>query len=62
MKMKMMKRFSQMNQFMQKVEMPGLPKKLTRILNSKSALLKTIIDLNKAGKTDAVNTATSASI
>ena len=52
----MMKRFSQMNQFMQK-GMPGLPKKLTCILNSKSALLKTIIDLNKAGKTDAVNTA-----
>lgn len=52
----MMKRFSQMNQFMQK-GMPGLPKKLTCVLNSSSALLKSIIQLNKAGKTEAVATA-----
>jgi molecular chaperone HtpG len=35
--------------------MAGLPKKLTCILNSSSPLLKNIIDLNKAGKTDQVN-------
>ena len=52
----MMKRFSQMNQFMQK-GMGGLPKKLTCVLNSSSALLKTIINLNKSGKSEAVSTA-----
>lgn len=51
----MMKRFSQMNQFM-KQGMPDLPKKYTCILNSGSALLKDLIQLNKAGKTDEVAT------
>ena len=52
----MMKRFSQMNQFMQK-GMDGLPKKLTCVLNSSSSLLKTIIGLNKSGKTEALQSA-----
>ena len=52
----MMKRFSQMNQFMQRGA-TGLPKKLTCILNSSSSLLKTIINLDKAGKTDQVKLA-----
>ena len=50
----MMKRFSQMNQFMQKGNMT-LPKKLTCILNSASPLLKEIIQLNKTGNTEKVN-------
>ena len=52
----MMKRFSQMNQFMQRGSM-SLPKKLTCVLNSSSPLLKTIIGLNKAGKTEQVSLA-----
>lgn len=49
----MMKRFSQMNQFM-KQGMTDFPKKYTCILNSTSPLLKQVIGLNKAGKTDQV--------
>ena len=51
----MMKRFTQMNQFMKKGA--GLPKKVTCILNSQSPILKQIIQLNKSGKTDAVHQA-----
>tara|TARA_Y100001935_G_C17311120_1_gene516354 strand:+ start:5529 stop:7364 length:1836 start_codon:yes stop_codon:yes gene_type:complete len=52
----MMKRFSQMNQFMQRGT-AALPKKLTCILNSSSSLLKTVIDLHKSGKNDQVKVA-----
>ncbi len=50
----MMKRFSQMNQFM-KQGMSDFPKKFTCILNSSSPLLKKVIDLNKAGNTEQVS-------
>ena len=36
--------------------MGDLPKKFTCILNSSSPLLKKVIELNKAGKTDHVST------
>ena len=49
----MMKRFGQMNQFMRQ-GMPDFPKKLTCVLNSSSPILKRLISLNKAGKTNDV--------
>jgi molecular chaperone HtpG len=50
----MMKRFAQMSQFMQRGG-SAFPKKFTCLLNSQSPILKRIIALHKAGKTDAVS-------